>query len=107
MTAMGPSLQITAVCWSRLSAHDGTSRKEHNLPKGEREPETAYRKRLDSARSSGFFRDALRTCAGMLSRGSWISLPTSLTSVLTDVGGRGNDLGVFLAPADCCSCPTT
>ena len=31
------------------------------LPKGEREPHTAYRKRLDAASPSGFFRDALRT----------------------------------------------
>jgi hypothetical protein len=36
----------------------------------------------------------------MLSRGSWISLPASLTSVLTDIDGRGTDLGVFLAAAD-------
>jgi len=95
-----PSLQIAADCWALLAAQDGTSRKEQYLPKGEREPETAYRKRLDAARPSGFFRDALRTYAGMLSRGSWISLPVSLSSVLTDVDGRGTDLGVFLAAAD-------
>jgi hypothetical protein len=97
---LGPSLQITADCWALLAAPDGSSRKERYLPKGEREPETAYRKRLDAARPSGFFRDALRTYAGMLSRGSWISLPGSLSSVLTDVDGRGTDLGVFLAAAD-------
>ena len=74
LTALHPSLQITADCWALLAAPDGSSRKEHYLPKGEREPDTAYRKRLDAARPSGFFRDALRTYAGMLSRGSWISL---------------------------------
>ncbi len=95
-----PDLQITADCWALLAAPDGSNRKEHYLPKGEREPDTAYRKRLDAARPSGFFRDALRTYAGMLSRGSWISLPASLTSVLTDVDGRGTDLGVFLSAAD-------
>ena len=100
LTVLGASLQITADCWALLSAPDGSSRKDHYLPKGEREPETAYRKRLDAARPSGFFRDALRTYAGMLSRGSWISLPASLSSVLTDVDGRGTDLGVFLAAAD-------
>ena len=100
LTALGPSLRITADCWALLAASDGTSRKENYLPKGEREPDTAYRKRLDAARPSGFFRDALRTYAGMLSRGSWISLPASLASVLTDVDGRGTDLGVFLAAAD-------
>ena len=94
------ALRVTADCWALLAAPDGSSRKEHYLPKGEREPESAYRKRLDAARPSGFFRDALRTYAGMLSRGSWISLPASLTSVLTDVDGRGTDLGVFLAAAD-------
>jgi len=36
----------------------------------------------------------------MLSLGSWISLPASLTSVLTYVDGRCTDLGVFLAAAD-------
>ena len=100
LLALAGSLQITADCWALLAAPDGTSRKEHYLPKGEREPETAYRKGLDAARPSGFFRDALRTYAGMLSRGSWISLPTSLSSVLTDVDGRCTDLGVFLAAAD-------
>jgi hypothetical protein len=100
LTALHPSLQVTTDCWALLAAPDGSSRKEHYLPKGEREPETAYHKRLEAARPSGFFRDALRTYAGMLSRGSWISLPASLTSVLTDVDGRGTDLGVFLAAAD-------
>jgi hypothetical protein len=70
------------------------------LPKGEREPETAYRKRLDLARPSGFFRDALRTYAGMLSRGSWINLRASLGSVLTYLYARGTDPGAFLATAD-------
>lgn len=100
LRALRSSLQITVDCWALLAAPDGTRRKELYLPKGEREPETAYRKRLDAARPSGFFRDALRTYAGMLSRGSWISCPTSLTSVLTNVDGRGTDLGVFLASAD-------
>ena len=100
LSALQLALQITADCWALLAAPDGSSRKEHYLPKGEREPDTAYRKRLDAARPSGFFRDALRTYAGMLSRGSWLSLPASLSSVLTDVDGRGTDLGVFLAAAD-------
>jgi hypothetical protein len=36
----------------------------------------------------------------MLSRGSWINLPVSLGSVLTDEYGRGTDLGAFVAVAD-------
>jgi len=49
LTALHPSLQITADCWALLAAQGGTSRKEHCLPKAEWEPETAYRKRLDAA----------------------------------------------------------
>ncbi len=100
LRALQPSLQITADCWHLLSAPDGSSCKECYLPQGEREPESAYRKRLEAARPSGFFRDALRTYAGMLSRGSWIHLPASLQRVISDVDGRGTDLGVFLAAAD-------
>jgi len=36
----------------------------------------------------------------MLSRGRWIYLPASLSSVLTDVECRDTDLGDFLAAAD-------
>ena len=61
MTALGPSLQITADFWALLGATDGSSRKDQYLPKGEREPDTAYRKRLDAARPSRFFLEALRT----------------------------------------------
>ena len=45
LSALQPSLQNTADCWALLAAPVGTRRKEHYLPKGEREPETAYRKR--------------------------------------------------------------
>ena len=48
LTALQPSLQVTADCWALLAAPDGSSRKEQYLPKGEREPETAYRKRLQN-----------------------------------------------------------
>jgi hypothetical protein len=75
LKSLQPSLRITADCWALLTAPDGSSRKNHYLPNGEREPDTAYRKRLDAARPSDFFRDARRTYAPMLSRGSWISLP--------------------------------
>ena len=92
LTALQPSLQTTADCWALLAAPDGSSRKDLYLPEGEREPDTAYRKRLDAAHPSGFFRDALRTYAGMLSRGSWISLPASRASVLTDFHNLGTDL---------------
>ena len=50
LTALHPSLQITADCWALLAAPDGSSLKDYYFPKGEREPDTAYRKRLDAAR---------------------------------------------------------
>jgi len=43
LLSLHESLQITADCWALLTTPDGSSRKEHYLPKGEREPETAYR----------------------------------------------------------------
>ena len=84
-----------ADCWHLLA-----SRREHYLIRGEREPESAYRRRLDSALPSGFFRDALRTFAGMLASSHWRELPASLQAVSSDVDGCGTDLGVFLEAAD-------
>lgn len=88
-------------CWSLLELPDGTSRRPAYLHRGVEEPELCYQRRLVAARPSGFFRDALRTYAGMLSRLRWlVPLPDSLSRVLTDVDGHGTDLGVFLFLAD-------
>jgi hypothetical protein len=59
LTALRPSPQITADCWPLLVAPDGSTRKEHYLPKGEQDPGTDFRKRLGAARPSSFFRNAL------------------------------------------------
>jgi hypothetical protein len=75
-------------------------RKECYLPRGEREPDSAYKRRINAALPSGFFRDALRTFAGMLSASHWRELPPSLQAVVSDVDGLGTDLGVFLERAD-------
>ena len=88
-------LKLIQDCWDLLAG-----RKEHYLPRGEREPETAYHRRLEAALPSGFFRDALRTFAGMLVTSHWRELPASLQAVISDVDGRGTDLGVFLERAD-------
>jgi len=88
-------LRLVADCWNLLEG-----RRELYLPRGEREPEAAYRRRVEAALPSGFFRDALRTFAGMLSRENWTALPAGLELVLSDVDGRGTDLGAFLAAAD-------
>ena len=82
-------------CWDLLN-----SQKEYYLPRGEREPDSAYKRRIDAALPSGFFRDALRTFAGMLTASHWRELPPSLQAVVSDVDGLGTDLGVFLERAD-------
>lgn len=93
--ALLPRLDLIQDCWDLLAG-----RKELYLPRGEREPEIAYRRRLEAALPSGFFRDALRTFAGMLASSHWRELPASLQAVISDVDGRGTDLGVFLEAAD-------
>ena len=95
LEALLPRLVLTQDCWDLLA-----NRKQHYLPRGDREPEAAYRRRLEAALPSGFFRDALRTFAGMLASSHWRELPASLQAVISDVDGCGTDLGVFLERAD-------
>jgi hypothetical protein len=95
LLAILPRLQLVHDCWDLLNG-----RKEYYLPRGEREPDSAYKRRIDAALPSGFFRDALRTFAGMLSASHWRELPPSLQAVVSDVDGLGTDLGVFLERAD-------
>ena len=100
LSGLRDRLQLVYDCWTLLELPDGTSRRPLYLTRGIEEPETCYLKRLEAARPTGFYRDALRTYAGMLSRLSWQELPDSLTRVATDVDGQGTDLGVFLFLAD-------
>ena len=86
-------LQLAYDCWTLLELPNGTSRRPLYLPRGIEEAETCYIKRLEAARPNGFYRDALRTYAGMLSRLALQELPDSLTHVATDVDGQGTDLG--------------
>ena len=95
LAALLPRLQLVQDCWHLLAG-----RLEHYLPRGEREPESAYRRRVEAALPSGFFRDALRTFAGMLASSHWRELPATLQAVISDVDGCGTDLGVFLEAAD-------
>jgi len=60
------------------------------------EPDTNDRNRVENARPSGIFCDALRSFAGMLSSLEYPALPASLHSVISDVDGRGTNLSVFL-----------
>ena len=100
LVALQDRLQLVADCWNLLDGTGGQSRRGLYLPQGSKEPETAYLQRLANARPSGFFRDALRTYAGMLASVQWRELPGSLAGVLSDVDGLGMDLGVFLFLAD-------
>ena len=95
LLAILPRLQLVHDCWDLLN-----NQKEYYLPRGEREPDSAYKRRIDAALPSGFFRDALRTFAGMLTASHWRQLPPSLQAVVSDVDGLGTDLGVFLERAD-------
>lgn len=100
LQAIRPQLAQVLDCWNLLQALDGSSRREVYLPQGMKEPDGVYRTRLEQSRPTGFFRDALRTYAGMLSTIHWRSLPESLQQVIGDVDGMGTDLGVFLFIAD-------
>ena len=100
LVALQERLQLVADCWNLLDGIGGQSRRGLYLPQGNKEPEAAYRQRLANARPSGFYRDALRTYAGMLASVQWRELPGSLAGVLSDVDGLGTDLGVFLFLAD-------
>ena len=100
LVALQDRLQLGADCWNLLDGMGGQSRRGLYLPQGSKEPVAAYRQRLANARPSGFFRDALRTYAGMLASVQWRHLPGSLAGVLSDVDGLGTDLGVFLFLAD-------
>ena len=100
LVALQDRLQLVADCWNLLDGMAGQSRRGLYLPQGSKEPEAAYRQRLANARPSGFFRDALRTYAGMLASVQWRDFPVSLAGVLSDVDGLGTDLGVFLFLAD-------
>jgi hypothetical protein len=56
------------------------------------EPNSNDRKRVENARPSGFFRDALCTYAGMLSFLEYLAQPPALQRVISDVNGRGDRL---------------
>ena len=100
LMAVRDRLQLTFDCWNLLQSPEGHSRREVYLPQGSKEPDSCYANRVEAARPTGFFRDALRTYAGMLSFLSWRGLPDTLRQAISDVDGRGTDLSVFLFVAD-------
>lgn len=100
LLALREPLQLVLDAWNLLRAPDGSCRRKPYLPQGIKEPEPVYESRIRHARPSGFFRDALRTYAGMLSFLHWRALPQTLRQVIGDVDGMGTDLSVLLFIAD-------
>ena len=58
LVALHERLQLVADCWTLLDGMGGQSRRGIYLPQGSKEPEAAYRQRLDHARPRGLRRDA-------------------------------------------------
>jgi hypothetical protein len=100
LTAIQDRLQLVLDAWNLLRAPDGSCRRKPYLPQGIKEPDAVYDSRIQHAQPTGFFRDALRTYAGMLSFLHWQALPASLKRVVGDVDGMGTDLAVLLFIAD-------
>ncbi|WP_259729218.1 hypothetical protein [Synechococcus sp. CS-1333] len=100
----GKRLQLVYDCWILLELPDGTIRRQVYLPRGVGEPENCYQHRLELARPKCFFRAALCTYAGMLSRLVWQVLPDSLGRVLTDVDVQATDLGLICSWPICWPC---
>ena len=100
LVAVRDRLQLAYDCWNLLQSPEGACRRSVYLPQGHKEPSLSYGSRIEAARPTGFFRDALRTYAGMLSFLHPRALPSSLLRVLGDVDGHGTDLSVFLFVAD-------
>jgi hypothetical protein len=76
LSGLRDRLQLVYDCWTLLELPDGTSRRPLYLPRGIEEPETCYLKRLEAARPTGFYRDALRTYAGCFRAWPGRSCPT-------------------------------
>ena len=82
-------------CWQLLAG-----RREQYLSRGEREPETAYQRRVESPYRRGSSAMRCSPSPGMLASSHWRDKPASLQAAISDVDGRGTDLGVFLEAAD-------
>jgi hypothetical protein len=100
LVAIQDRLQLVLDAWNLLRAPDGSCRPKPYLPQGIKEPDAVYDSRIQHAQPTGFFRDALRTYAGMLSFLHWQALPDSLKRVVGNVDGMGTDLAVLLFIAD-------
>lgn len=90
-----PELERTRDCWDQLRG-----RLERYLPKEPKEPPEAYKLRLGRASYVPFFRDAITSFGGVLSRFELKNPPASFEGAADDIDRRGNDLVSFLQQAD-------
>ncbi len=104
LAAIQDRLQLVLDAWNLLRAPDGSCRRKPYLPQGIKEPDDVYDSRIQHAQPTGFFRDALRTYAGMLSFLHLQALPDSLKRVVGDVDGMGTDLGCCSSSPICSCC---
>lgn len=84
-----------ADCWNNLKG-----RLEVYLPKEPKEPKEAYKLRLGRVSYVGFFRDAITSFAGVLSRFELKEPPKTFDQAKADIDRRGNHLISFLQRAD-------
>jgi len=74
--------------------------KERYLPKETKEPDAAYRNRLNRAVYTGFFRDGIDSFAGILSRFELKDPPPSMVDLWQNIDNEGNDGKSFFMSAD-------
>ena len=83
-------LQVAADCWELL--RDG---KEEYLPKEVKEPPRAYKARLMRASYASFYRDAIVSYAGALSRFELRDPPELLKKYQSNIDADGNSLKAY------------
>ena len=97
LRSLRDQLQLCFDCWNLLDAPGRTSHRCVYLPPGAKEPDANDRNRVEVARPSGFFRDALRTYAGRLSFLEYLALPPLAAAALAAVAPPAHHAGVWYA----------
>lgn len=75
--------------------------KDRYLPQEPREPEDAYRARLDRSVFGGFFRSSVEAFAGVLSRFTLKDPPDSFEDAVDNIDLEGNSLTAWFMAVDC------
>lgn len=95
LVAIREELEKNRDCWDYLR-----DKEENYLPREDQEPWAAYRDRLARTSYVSFYRDAITSFAGVLSRFELADPPASLESAEQNIDLRGNSLKAFLMAAD-------